>query len=51
MEGEAMSSFFGYQVVGLFQEDEFHTEVIDGVYLVLNAGILTGRCCTGILQI
>jgi hypothetical protein len=40
MEGEALSSFFGYKVIGLFQEDEFHNEVIDGVNtLVLNAGI------------
>jgi hypothetical protein len=40
MEGESLSSFFGYNVVGLFQADEFHNEVIDGVNtLVLNAGI------------
>jgi TonB-linked SusC/RagA family outer membrane protein len=39
-KGEAMSSFFGYKVVGLFQEDEFHTATVDGKeVLVLNDGI------------
>jgi TonB-linked SusC/RagA family outer membrane protein len=40
--GHPMSSFFGYKVISLFQESEFHTEVIDGVpTLVENAGVPT----------
>lgn len=40
--GHPMSSFFGYKVVSLFQESEFHTEVIEGVpTLVENAGVPT----------
>jgi TonB-linked SusC/RagA family outer membrane protein len=38
--GHPMSAFFGYKVISLFQESEFHTEVIDGVStLVENAGV------------
>ena len=37
--GHAMSEFFGYKVLGLFQESEFHEEIIDGKnVLVLNEG-------------
>jgi TonB-linked SusC/RagA family outer membrane protein len=39
--GDPMSAFWGYKVIGLFQEDEFHTELNDDgdEILVLNAGI------------
>lgn len=39
--GDPMSAFWGYKVIGLFQENEFHTELNDdGVeILVLNDGI------------
>ena len=38
--GHPMSSFFGYQVERLFQEADFHTEIIDGVAtLVENADL------------
>ena len=40
--GHPMSSFFGYKVISLFQESEFHTEVIEGVpTLVENEGVPT----------
>lgn len=40
MVGHSMAEFFGYKVIGLFQESEFHTAVVDGVStLVLNDGI------------
>jgi len=42
MEGHPMSAFFGYQVIGLFQEAEFHTEIIEGVStLVQNSDVPT----------
>jgi len=42
MVGHPMSSYFGYEVQSLFQEDEFHTEVIAGVpTLVQNTDIAT----------
>jgi TonB-dependent starch-binding outer membrane protein SusC len=42
MVGHSMSEFFGYQVVGLFQEAEFHNETKDGVTtLVQNADVAT----------
>jgi TonB-dependent starch-binding outer membrane protein SusC len=41
--GHPMSSFYGYQVVSLFQENEFHTELNDAgdEVLALNDGIPT----------
>jgi len=39
--GSPMSAFWGYKVIGLFQEDEFHTELDDNgdPFLALNDGI------------
>jgi TonB-linked SusC/RagA family outer membrane protein len=40
--GHPMSAFFGYKVVSLFQEAEFHTEVVDGkTVTVQNADVAT----------
>jgi TonB-linked SusC/RagA family outer membrane protein len=40
MVGHPMSAFYGYEVQGLFQEADFHTEIISGVpTLVLNTDI------------
>jgi len=40
--GQPMGEFFGYQIVSLFQEADFHTETIAGVATqVVNAGIAT----------